>query len=62
SLLAMAVGLLAAILNVPPPSRASLAPTRIGGGRSTRQHRKSLWELSLLAMAVGLLASLLNDS
>ncbi len=60
SLLAIAVGLLASMLNVPPPSRASPLPHRFLVVYKISVHRRSLWEPSLLAMAVGLLASMLN--
>ena len=61
SLLAIAVGQLAAMLNVPPPSRASLAPTlNLGVFTDPAFTTNPLWEPSLLAMAVGQLAAMLN--
>ncbi|QGA51637.1 hypothetical protein [Pseudomonas brassicacearum] len=60
-MLAMAVGQLTAMLNVPPPSRASLAPTlNLGVLTDLAFSTNPLWELSLLAMAVGQLAAMLN--
>jgi len=60
SLLAIAVGLLASMLNVPPSSRASPLPHRFLVAYRICVHRRALWESSLLAIAVGLLASMLN--
>ncbi|SFH43264.1 hypothetical protein SAMN03159297_05165 [Pseudomonas sp. NFACC45] len=62
SLLAKAVGLLASMLNVSPPSRAGPLPHGYRAGRRTHVHLKSPVGASLLAMAVGLLASMLNVS
>ncbi|CAH0320865.1 hypothetical protein SRABI06_05450 [Pseudomonas brassicacearum] len=60
SLLAMAVGLLVVMLDVPPSSRASSLPQGGRGNQGAGVRHKSLWELSLLAIAVGLLVVMLN--
>ncbi|BBP51277.1 hypothetical protein PHLH3_09030 [Pseudomonas sp. St386] len=61
SLLAIAVGQLARMLDVPPPSRASLAPTLdLQWTRNLCSAQFPLWEQSLLAIAVGQLAWMLD--
>ncbi len=61
SLLAIAVGQLARMLDVPPPSRASLAPTLdLQWTRNLCSAQFPLWEQNLLAIAVGRLAWILD--
>ncbi len=60
SLLAKAVGQLASVLNMPPPSRASSLPHWISCEYKTCTRPKSPVGASLLAKAVGQLASVLN--
>ncbi len=61
SLLAIAVGQLALMLDVPASSRASLAPTLdLQWARNLCLAQFPLWEQSLLAIAVGRLAWILD--
>ncbi len=60
SLLAMAVGLLAVMLDVTASSRASSLPQGSRVFIAPAPTTNPLWELSLLAMAVGLLAVMLD--
>ncbi|SEE59550.1 hypothetical protein SAMN04490188_4612 [Pseudomonas kilonensis] len=60
SLLAIAEGQLARMLNVPPPSRASSAPTVFRGDNEIRATPRIPVGASLLAIAEGQLARMLN--
>src|SRR3546814_13850347 len=58
----MAVGQLAGMLNVLPPSRAGSLPQFFESCAGVVFAPKNLWEPSLLAIAVGQLAGMLNVS
>ncbi|TNF83983.1 hypothetical protein FGE05_07205 [Pseudomonas sp. ICMP22404] len=60
SLLAIAVGLPAPVLKVPPSSRAGSLPQRTCGGTQILLHRGPIVGASLLAIAVGLFAPVLK--